>query len=741
MKFLKLQYHLMIVLALLFTNLSHSQNLNKNPIEVDDLLKIRSITNISTSVDGKWVIYSVKSIEDDSLNKKETKKELLPSYILDKVLPNMNYSYKKRFWNLNLEENSIPYLLDSAKSEISQVVFSPNGNEIAYLKKVDGLSQIFKYDLKTKISKQVSFFSYNINNIIWNRDGNRLVFTTAIPIMAYLYDTTLQSIRNVANISSRDSLFISNYLHYDSPNPDGTIENIRSYLYRNELSQKAKVIRKIQYQTEAGINTAVNLSHIFILDTSFGSTPIALTKGLNNYSSPYFINRNKIIVNSTPVVEDSSLYGLTKSSIYEINIDSNEIFPLKQDTHFSYSIESVSKSGKYLAYQRNVLGKVNIPKIYIYNTIDQKSNDYLIEIDRNLSQIQFSSDENYIYFIKSGNGGSVVSKSRVGTKTFQNLTDSVDGVLSFSVLDKKIIYAKTTISNPSELYIKNLEENKEQQLSHLNDKWLENKFISIPVKHSIVNELGQKVEFWVMKPKGFESNKKYPLLLEMHGGPASMWGPGEESMWHEFQFFTGKGIGVVYGNPRGSNGYGEKFLRANEKDWGTGPAKDVLSYLNKTISEDWVDSSKLLLSGGSYAGYLTAWILSHDHRFLAASSQRGVYDFNTFLGEGDVWNIVPRYFGGYPWTNKIGELLKNQSPINYVQNINTPLLIFIGEHDTRVGTTQSDMLYKSLRLLGKHVEYVRHPNADHELTRSGDNTQRIDQMLRTYEFFYRYLYK
>ena len=228
--------------------------------------------------------------------------------------------------------------------------------------------------------------------------------------------------------------------------------------------------------------------------------------------------------------------------------------------------------------------------------------------------------------------------------------------------------------------------------------------------------------------------------MEIHGGPAAMWGPGESSMWHEFQFFCSRGYGVVYCNPRGSGGYGVDFLKGNIADWGKGPTSDVLTALDKTVAEGWTDTSKLIVTGGSYAGYLVAWIVGHDQRFKAACSQRGVYDLSTFFGEGNAWRLVPNYFGGYPWQKSVKQLLDEESPISYVQNITTPYIIFHGENDLRTGVIQGEMLYKSLKVLGRQVEYVRHPGATHEITRSGNNRQRIDQLLRTYEFFERFIH-
>jgi dipeptidyl aminopeptidase/acylaminoacyl peptidase len=302
-----------------------------------------------------------------------------------------------------------------------------------------------------------------------------------------------------------------------------------------------------------------------------------------------------------------------------------------------------------------------------------------------------------------------------------------------------LVYVQTNIESPFELYRSELNGEKAQALTELNTAWIGTKKISRPEKHIFYNELNQPVEYWVMKPIGFEAGKKYPLLLEIHGGPSSMWGPGEASMWHEYQYFCSQGYGVVYCNPRGSGGYGLEFLKSNMNDWGTGPTRDVLKSLDLTISEGWADTTKLLVTGGSYAGYLVAWIISHDQRFAAACSQRGVYDLSTFFGEGNAWRLIPNYFGGYPWQDPTRSILQRESPINYVENIKTPYIIFHGDNDRRTGFVQSEMLYRSLKVLGRPVEYVRHPNATHEITRSGVNRQRIDQMLRTYEFFERWI--
>jgi len=242
-----------------------------------------------------------------------------------------------------------------------------------------------------------------------------------------------------------------------------------------------------------------------------------------------------------------------------------------------------------------------------------------------------------------------------------------------------------------------------------------------------------------MNPTHAEAGKQYPWVVDMHGGPSAMWGPGEFSMWWEFQLFCSWGYGVVYANPRGSGGYGYEFQRANYRDWGKSPMNDVLATLEETESHNpLVDKDRLFLTGGSYAGYLTAWIVGHDQRFKAASAQRGVYDLSTFYGEANAWPLVPEEFGGYPWEPETRKILDEESPITYVANIHTPFLIIHGSQDFRTGFAQSEMLFRSLKQLNRPVEYVRYPAIGHELTRSGPPLQRMDHMLRIIEFFERY---
>ena len=199
---------------------------------------------------------------------------------------------------------------------------------------------------------------------------------------------------------------------------------------------------------------------------------------------------------------------------------------------------------------------------------------------------------------------------------------------------------------------------------------------------------------------------------------------------------------MVYANPRGSSGHGYAFQRANYKDWGEGPMGDVLGALaDLAANQPLIDHERLFLTGGPYAGYLTAWIIGPDNRFRAAAAQRRMYDlstFSTFFGEANAFIQVLEEFGGYPWEPETRRLLDQQSPITYLANIRAPFFIIHGSQDNRAGAAQSEMMFRALKQLNRPVESIRYPGAGHELTRSGEPRQRMDHMLRIIEFFERY---
>ena len=476
----------------------------------------------------------------------------------------------------------------------------------------------------------------------------------------------------------------------------------------------------------------------FIVEAKQNAIPVLITKGFHEFNYAEFTPNGKQLILSGDVDSLESPDRSLENEIFIANTDGSDFRMLLGEKDKTYNTARVSPSGKWLAFLKGSTSFVTVPTLSLMPLNGSEKDIVSIPFDRTVTSIDWANDDRILYFTAQSNGGTPLYRVDLNSRKVEQLSDVNAGIASFDAEKNKIVFAKTEVSNPSEIFAADASLKNAKRVSDFNS-WVASKKLSIPEKRTFVNELGMTVEYWIMKPTNYEAGKKYPLLLEIHGGPSAMWGPGEATMWHEFQFFCSQGYGVVYSNPRGSGGYDEKFLRANINDWGKGPSSDVLTALDKTINDGWADTSKLVISGGSYAGYLVAWIISHDKRFKAACSQRGVYDLATFFGEGNAWRLVPNFFGGYPWETKTKEILERESPINYVHNITTPYIIFHGENDRRTGVIQSEMMYRSLKVLNRPVEYVRHPGASHEITRSGDNRQRIDQMLRTYEFFERWI--
>ena len=720
-KLLHMRKLIAALLLVFVTIFSFAQN-GKEPVKVTDMLKINSAGAVSLSKDGSKALFTVTSIEPDGESKLE-------------------YKYVTQIWIVNTDRSSAPKQLTSKENSM-QPVFSPDGKQIAFVRTVDSKPQIFLLPLDGGEAMQLTKYKYGAGNPKWSPDGKQILFAASIPLRDLLKDSILNAGKEIPKWSFEKPGFEKNpqlKMSAAKADPDGNIEEIKAYLDNNAIDKKAKVVNKLNFLDELDVNADISFNHFFITDPKTDAKPVAVTKGFYRFNFADFTPDGKQLILAGDIDSLQHPDRSLESEIFIANADGSNLRKLLGEEGKNYNSPRISPSGKWLAFQYGNISFVSVPALAIIPINGSPKDIIELPFDRTKGNITWSNDEKYIYFSAQSNGGQPVYRVDLNSKKTEQLTDYDSGISSFDVVNNKLVFVKTAVVNPYELYLADAGAKNQIKISSFNSEWIAGKKLSLPEKHSFKNETGMEVEYWVMKPTNYEAGKKFPLLLNIHGGPSAMWGPGESSMWHEFQYFCSKGYGVVYCNPRGSGGYGIDFLRGNMNDWGTGPTKDVLTALDKTVAEGWADTAKLVVTGGSYAGYLVAWIISHDNRFKAACSQRGVYDLATFFGEGNAWRLVPNYFGGYPWEPATKAILERESPINYVQNITTPYIIFHGDNDRRTGFVQSEMLYHSLKVLGRPVEYVRHPGGTHELTRSGNNRQRIDQMLRTFEFFERYI--
>jgi len=254
---------------------------------------------------------------------------------------------------------------------------------------------------------------------------------------------------------------------------------------------------------------------------------------------------------------------------------------------------------------------------------------------------------------------------------------------------------------------------------------------------------GRDIQGWYIAPRPTDetgartaTTRPAPLVLEIHGGPHTLYG---WSPFLEFQVLAAAGIGVYYANPRGSEGYGEAFNAANFRDWGDGPTRDVMAGVDALVDEGCADADRLGVTGGSYGGYLTSWIVGHTTRFRAAITCRSVNDLTSQMSTGDI--AGPEFgrmeLGAAPWEDV--ELYRAQSPITYAQNMRTPLLIQHSEKDLRTTIGQAEQLFTVLRTLRRPVRMMRVPDETHELTRSGTPFRRVENLVQVRAWFAHFL--
>ncbi len=689
--------------------------LAQNTIQVTDLLKIKSVGKPSFSPDGQKYLYTVTSVEDDP----DTKGDFV---------------YQTHLYVGDVATKT-SRAMTAGRYSISGANWSADGKSILFTRDLGNKSQVYQLSLAGGEALAITNSKVSVQNPSISKHDGKLYYTSGISLKDFYVDSIANPRHLIPSWSlEKPQVANASFVSKAKANPNGSIEEVRAYLAQNEKDKKAKVINRLQFQEEMTTSGEISLSTLYALSIEAGAKPVAINNPLHRWSDWEQLNANSFLV-ILPADSLTHPDKVLESQIVRYDAISRAYTSVLIKAGYRYSNLSINNKGDQVAFFESKSTGVSNPVLKVMNLSSGVIQE--VALDRVITQVKWSADDAKLYLTPQDQGAVPIVEYTLATKKFITLTSTMEGVLGFDVADDQFIYAKTSIENPSELYM--LSNGKELRLTEFNAVWLKDKQLAKAVKHQFINKLGQTVDYWVMKPIGFQEGKKYPLVLEIHGGPTAMWGTGEASMWHEFQYYAAKGYGIVYCNPRGSGGYGTPFMASNVKDWGAGPMADVMRVTDLAIKEGWTDTTKLGVTGGSYAGYMVAWIVGHTNRFKVAAAQRGVYDLSTFFGEGNAWRLVPNYFGGYPWEKVTKAVLDRESPLSYVANIKTPLIIFHGENDLRTGVIQSEMLYKSLKQLGREVEYVRHPGASHEITRAGNNRQRIDQMLRTWEFFARYL--
>ncbi|MFN2622623.1 MAG: prolyl oligopeptidase family serine peptidase [Chthoniobacterales bacterium] len=325
----------------------------------------------------------------------------------------------------------------------------------------------------------------------------------------------------------------------------------------------------------------------------------------------------------------------------------------------------------------------------------------------------------------------------VATGAMTEITKGDQAVLRFRGAPdgSRVVYLASTPTRLGDLFWLDRTSGEARQLTHVNDELFGQLNLTEPEEIRYKSFDGKMIQAWLQRPPGFDKAKKYPLILNIHGGPHTAYGFVFD---HEFQWMAAKGYIVLYPNPRGSTSYGQEFGNVIQYHYPGDDFKDLMAGVDETIKRGFVDDKKLGVTGGSGGGLLTNWVVGHTPRFAAAVAQRDIASWTDWWYTADFTLFQPRWFKAPPFQDP--EDFKARSPITYINDVKTPMMFILGETDTRTPSgAGGEQMFRALKFRKIPTVMVKFPNETHELSRSGQPWHRIERLQHILGWFDRWL--
>jgi dipeptidyl aminopeptidase/acylaminoacyl peptidase len=396
-----------------------------------------------------------------------------------------------------------------------------------------------------------------------------------------------------------------------------------------------------------------------------------------------------------------------------------------------------SPDGQTIAFVSSVPEKAH-PKIWLAPSAGSGASRLAADgLDLIPGALRWAEGGRALYFETGVKGTSHLYRVDLAARRAAAVTSGERTVRSVDINEKtnRLAYAVNDPTHLDDLYVADLSGRNEKQLTHLNAALWKQVSVAPVERVPFKGADGWDVDGFLMKPVGWEPGRKYPMVLTIHGGPAGMYG---FDFFHEFQVYASRGWAVFFTNPRGSTGYGEKFERGIELNWGGNDYVDVMNGVDAALAKyPWIDRDRLGVTGGSYGGYLTNWIISHTNRFKAAVTLRSVSNFISDDGTRDGAYGHADDFGGDIFEKT--DLYWDRSPLKHVKNVKTPTLVLHSDNDFRVPIEQGEQWFRALRHFGVPAEVVFFPRENHNLTRTGEPKHLVESINWQVYWFDRYL--
>ncbi|MEK4053480.1 S9 family peptidase [Paenibacillus sp. FSL F4-0087] len=584
--------------------------------------------------------------------------------------------------------------------------WSPDGSQLAFLREHEGKTQVWLIASDGGEAQQISHLKHGVSSLLWSPDGLNLLVKSSV------------------DMSEKD---------------ENETEDIDK-----KLPQEL-VVDRIRMKSDSGGLWNGRRTHLFRVPIE-GGEAIPVTTGhydVGDYAWSPDGESIAWIAQFPEEGEEHNDYTLT-NHVYRAKADGSDVQQLTPEG-YTFGRLTYAPDGQSLALLASdrSYGNATLVKLYTLPISGGQpvclSKDWDVQINHSLvgdmrSHLTntgpvFSRDGLSILCLATIEGSVRIARfARDGSHAEYILPDEKE-FYQFAMLENgQIVAGVADVLHPGDLFLYTQPDEvgaEPIQLTHSNPQLDEEIQLSTPETFWFDSSDGLRLQGWMLKPAGMVEGIKVPTILEIHGGPHMMYG---FTFMHEFQILAAQGYAVVYINPRGGLGYGQQFVNACRGDYGGGDYRDLMEAMDYALSRySFIDESRLGVTGGSYGGFMTNWIVGHTDRFKAAVTQRSISNWLSFYGVSDIgFFFTEDQIGGNAWDDT--EKLWKHSPLAYVGNVSTPLLILHGEQDLRCPIEQAEQLYVALKRRKQTTRFVRFPGANHELSRGGHPHLRVRRL-------------
>jgi len=633
----------------------------KHPITFDDLAKIHRLSDPQVSPDGKWIAY-VQGTVDMEANKTVRHIWLIPT------------------------EGGEPRQLTRGEGSDTRPRWCPHGKELAFMSTRGGKSQIWVIPMSGGEARQLTSISTEADGIVWAQKSDTLLFTSKV------YPDCADDECNQKRLEERAK------------------SKVKAQITDELLFRHWDEYRDGKY------------THLFAV-SAHGGKPRDLTPGAVD-SPTWFLGAPDgyaVSPDGAEVCFTSNRPGgsrtawSTNNDLYLVPATAGgEAKNITKDNPGSDAAPQYSPDGRYIAYTSQARDgyESDLIRLRVYDRQTGKVKDLTPEFDQWVNTFTWAPDSDTVYFTAPERGRQPIFKTSVSRPKVEKVLEGVVEDLQVTPDGKALVFTRSSLTQPSEIYRAAVSGGTATQLTHANDALMAELDLNPAEDVTTKGALGAEIHNLLVKPPGFDASKKYPGLMLVHGGPQGAWDDAWGYRWNA-QMFAAHGYVVLMTNFHGSTGYGQKFVEQISGDWGGACYEDVMAATDYLESLPYVDKTRIGAAGASFGGYMIDWIAGHSNRFKALVSHDGVYDNRSMYGETEELWFDEWEFKGPPWEKRGAELRERSSPSNFVQNIQTPMLVVEGELDYRVPVGQAFQLFTALQRRGVPSRLLYFPDEGH----------------------------